>query len=64
MTAAKHCDECQHWRDGGPVNDRTGEYRCVKGHKPRWFRRRDAGDLGYGWKRRCEDFAAREQEKP
>lgn len=60
---AKHCDECQHWRDGGPVNDRTGEYWCVKGHTPRWYECRHIDDDKWGWKRRCEDFTAKPVER-
>ena len=57
---AKHCDACQH----GIVEEailiggrwKTCVLTCSLGHKPRFFKPKNAGDYEYGWKRRCEDY--------
>jgi hypothetical protein len=60
MTAAKHCDECQHWYNfHHPSTIPAGCHRCVKGHNPRRFQPRHPEDHEWGWKRICEDFKAR-----
>lgn len=60
MTArASYCDECKHFADRYDAPDwRTV---CMLGHKPRFFMPQtmsQAHSRDWGFKRRCEDFAA------
>ena len=49
----RHCDECNHMHYS---NDEPTQYKCQKGHHPRWFKQTSPIDTSYGFKRRCEDF--------
>jgi len=70
---AADCCDCKHWREGNAGSyslskwacppfriDPSGYFfACLRGHAPRFYKPYHAGDFGYGWKRRCEDFVAR-----
>ena len=55
MTKTRNCDECKHFAYyDGP--------HCIKEHKPRFYSPTIAVDVkAWGYKRKCEDFAKKEQ---
>lgn len=64
---ARHCDECKHGRPYGAkkrwaIGIITAGMGCEKGHVPRFYLPKHTLDTGYGWKRRCDDFAPRNVE--
>lgn len=55
---ARHCHECAHF-----VASIADPDVCGLGHRPRFYMPRDPPPDGWGWKRRCEDFKDRNDEK-
>jgi hypothetical protein len=57
---AKNCDECK---------NAQLTYGCVlfchKGHKPRYYKNKTGNpcNTDWGWKRKCEDFEAKNEQK-
>lgn len=58
----RNCDECEHADYNFIVSPpiKGCEFKCTKGHKPRFYKPRHAADgylaFDWGYKRRCEDF--------
>ena len=61
MSKASHCDECRFfnpWRAAIPAPSNL----CQNGHRPRFYLPRNPLDQDYGWKRKCPDYKAKEDE--
>ena len=67
---AKQCCDCNLWehiKDG--VYQDAGarrvscEFRCNRGHSPRFYMPKSPVDTGYGYKRACNDFSKKDVEK-
>ena len=52
---AKHCDECKHFAPYRPIGS-TEKVVCWRGHRPRFYTPKGAGDTDYGYKRKCDDY--------
>ena len=57
---AKKCDECEHW------DETLAAYLlppCGIGHKPRFYQQRTGYGPSWGWKRKCDDFKEKQNER-
>ena len=58
----RNCDECVHKY----TRDWDLRLHCNKAHKPRFYAPKDISDAmrgNWGWKRKCEDYQAAQEEE-
>lgn len=57
MSKANQCDECKHvYVEFTFVKTIVPQFKCTKGHKPKFYKPKSYTDDNYGWKRVCSDY--------